>query len=279
MTPRSKGHISNDGGAGGHDMRIGFITDLTDEDFRFAQQMGVCTLEYNENGDDVEHFLSQVSRLKGLCRSQRIRLGVIGRFGRNYISHDSDLARGEITHAECLMKAAADLGASVFVTGAGHGEQRDHKENCRRAVDVLGRFVDLGKTLDLKVALYTCPWGNFAFSPSSWRQILPEVPGLGIKYDPSHAYYDGRDWLAEMRDWGGRFSHTHAKGCLRIDGQRLEDPMPGMDQLNWGAFFAMLHHHNYAGDVMIEPHSDTWNGQRRYAGLRFSINYLRQFIV
>jgi sugar phosphate isomerase/epimerase len=260
-------------------MQIGFITNLTEEDFRFARQMGVSALEYNENADDIGPFLARVEELKDRCRRHHVRLNVIGRFGRNYISDDIDLAQHEIMMTERLIDAAADLGASIFVTGGGHAEQRQHKENCRRAVDVLGRFVEAGAARGLKVALYNCHWGNFAFAPCSWKEILPDLPTLGIKFDPSHVFYDGRDWLAEMRDWGSRFYHTHAKGCLEVDGDRLDDPNPGFDQLNWGAFFAMLYHHNYQGDVMIEPHSGTWHGDRLHPGLRFSINYLRQFVL
>lgn len=260
-------------------MRIGFITDLSEKDFRFAAQTGVSVLEYNENAADVEPFLARVGELKDRCRRYRIGLSVIGRFGRNYISDDPDLAVREIADTERLMDAAAELGASVFVTGGGHAEQREHRENCRRAVDVLGRFVDAGAERGPKVALYNCRWGNFAFAPPSWNRILTEVPNLGIKYDPSHAFYDHRDWLAEMRDWGSRFYHTHAKGALTIGGERFEDPNPGFDAIDWGAFFAVLYHHDYAGDVMIEPHSDTWLGDRRYPALRFSINHLRQFTL
>jgi len=260
-------------------MRIGFITDLSEDDFRFAAEMGVSVLEHNENADDVEPFLACQDELKDRCKRHGIALSVIGRFGRNYISDDADLARKEIADTERLINAAAELGASVFVTGGGHAEQRAHTENCRRAVDVLGRFVEAGTACGLKVALYNCHWGSFAFAPPSWNQILTELPELGLKYDPSHAYYDGRDWLAEMRDWGHRFYHTHAKGCLSIGGERLEDPNPGFDTLNWGAFFALLYHHNYAGDIMIEPHAGTWGGDRRHAGLQFSLQYLRQFLL
>lgn len=260
-------------------MQIGFITDLSEEDFRFAGQMGISALEHNENAADVRPFLARLGELTERCRRHRITLKVIGRFGRNYISDDAELAQREIAQTERLMDAAAELGASVFVTGGGHAEQRDHKENCRRAIDVLGRFVEAGAARGLKVALYNCHWGNFAFGPCSWKQILPEVPDLGIKFDPSHVFYDDRDWLAEMRDWGNRFYHTHAKGCLKIGGAQFEDPNPGFDMLNWGAFFAMLYHHNYDGDVMIEPHSGPWTGDRRRSGLRFSINHLRQFLL
>ncbi len=260
-------------------MRIGFITDLSEEDFRLAGQMGVSALEYNENADDVAAFLSRVDEIKDRCKRYHVGLSVIGRFGRNYISDDADVANREIAATERLMDAAAELGASVFVTGAGHTEQRDHKENCRRAVEVLGRFVAYGEPRGLKVALYNCHWGNFAFAPPSWHQILPELPRLGIKYDPSHPYYDDRDWLAEMRDWGGRFYHTHAKGCMKVGGKEFEDPNPGFDEMNWGTFFAMLYHHHYDGDVMVEPHGGRWVGDLRRVGLRVSINYLRDFVI
>jgi sugar phosphate isomerase/epimerase len=260
-------------------MRIGFITDLSEDDFRVANQLGVAVLEYNENNDDIGRFIAQRPRLKDLCKRHHVSLGVIGRFGRNYVSDDPDIVREETTKTERLMAEAAELGASVFVTGAGHGEQRTHLVNCRRAVEVLARFVEVGKGLGLKVALYSSPWANFAFAPPSWNQILSEVPDLGLKYDPSHAYHDGRDWLAEMRDWGGRLYHVHARGCMATDGKALENPMPGLDQLNWGAFFGMLYHHRYRGDVMVESPSATWGGDRRHPGLRFSITYLRQFQV
>ncbi|MBN1346672.1 MAG: sugar phosphate isomerase/epimerase [Phycisphaerae bacterium] len=260
-------------------MHIGFITDLSEEDFRFAGQTGVSVLEYNENADSVEPFLARTDEIKDRCRRYRIKLDVVGRFGRNYISDDEGTAMREIAATERLMDAAAELGASVFVTGAGHAEQREHTENCRRAVDVLGRFVEAGASRGLRVALYNCHWGNFAFAPPSWNQILSELPELGIKYDPSHAYYDDRDWLSEMREWGGRFYHTHAKGSLKVAGKQFEDPNPGFDEFNWGAFFHMLYHHDYQGDVMIEPHAATWLGRRRHTGLRFSLAYLRQFVL
>ncbi len=260
-------------------MRIGFVTDLSEDDFRFASQLGVSVLEYLEEREDVGAFTARTGEVQELCRRYRIELGVLGRFGRNTISDDASEASREITDTKELMSAAGDLGVKVFVTGAGPAEQREHRENCRRAADVLGDLVEHGQSVGVKVALHTCHRGNFAFGPPSWQRLLSDVPELGIKFDPAHPYYDGCDWREQMRDWGSRFYHVHAKGVLRIGGERLEDPNPGFDDLPWGTFFALLYHHDYDGDVMIEPHSGTWGGARRYAGLRYSVNYLRQFVL
>jgi len=259
-------------------VRIGFVSSLSEEDFRFASQMGVPVLEYHDNGE-MAALSSAFSRLKELSNRYHITVDVVGRRGADHISDDPGLARCELAKSEALMRAAADLGASLFVTGAGNGENREHGLNCRRAVDLFGRLVDLGRTLGLRVALDNCPTDNFAASPSSWRQILPEVPGLGLKYSPCHAYADGRDWLSEMRDWGADFNHVQVSGCLNIGGESYDGTLPGLDRFEWGAFFGMLYERGYAGDVTIDANSPVWSGGRRHAGLRYSINYLRQFVI
>ena len=35
-----------------------------------------------------------------------------------------------------------------------------------------------------------------------WARVLPQLDGAGIRYDPSHSAYDGRDYLAETEEWG-----------------------------------------------------------------------------
>ena len=51
-----------------------------------------------------------------------------------------------------------------------------------------------------------------------------------------------------------------------IAGERFDDPPPGLDVTNWGALFALLYHHNYAGGVSYEPHSRLWNEDRYVKG-------------
>ena len=258
-------------------MRIGFITDLSEEDFKFAAENGIPCVEFYCS-DDINVLINSKDQIKRYMEEYGVEFTTIALFGRNHISQDVNEREKHHDDAKALMDIAADLGAPTFFTSAGHAEDRDLNTNCGLAVDALGSLVEYGKKIGVKVALYNCHWGNFAFAPDSWEILHKEVPDLGIKYDPSHCFYDGRDYLKEARDWGHRFYHVHAKGSLMIDGKRFEDPPAGMDQTNWGALMAVLYHHNYEGDIVIEPHAKTWLGARRHAGIRIAARHLEQFV-
>lgn len=258
-------------------MRIGFICDLSEHDFAFARQNGFRCVEYN-GADNVE-FTSKAADLVTYQREYGVEFNMIGLFGRNYISDDPGERAKHLADAKKTIDFCGEIGSPLFVTGAGHAEGRPLEENVGRATDVLGELIEFGKARGIRVALYNCSWGNFAVGADAWELIMPQLPDLGIKYDPSHAVEGNRDYLVELRDWGKRVYHVHAKGSLVIGGKRFPDPMPGMDQTNWGAIFAILYEQDYPGDVNIEPHSGEWVGSRRYPGLLFSKRYLEQFVI
>lgn len=258
-------------------MRIGFICDLTEEDFKFAKDNGFKVVEYNGNYD--MGFTEKGKELAGYVKKYGVDFNMIGLFGRNYISDDASERAQHLADAKKVIDFTEQVGAPIFVTGAGDAEGRSVAENCKRAIDHLGALIEYARPKGIKVALYNCHWTNFAVAPDSWEILMPALPDLGIKFDPSHCYEDNRDYLTEMRDWGPKIYHCHAKGTLIIGGQRFSDPNPGFDQTNWGAFFAMLYHHNYQGDVNIEQHSGRWLGDLKYTGLLFSKRYLDQFIL
>ena len=258
-------------------MRIGFICDLTEHDFKFAADNGFKCVEYN-GADNVE-FTNKANELAGYVKKYGVDFNMIGLFGRNYISDDPAERKQHLDDAKKTIDFCTQIGSPLFVTGAGHEDNRTLNENCRRAIDALGQLLEYGKSKGVKVALYNCHWGNFAVAPDSWEIIMPALPTLGIKYDPSHAIGDRRDHLVELRDWGPKVYHVHAKGSLSIGGKRFPDPNPGMDETNWGATFAVLYFHNYQGDVNIEQHSGRWLGDLKYPGLLFSKRYLEQFVL
>ncbi|MGI6149126.1 MAG: sugar phosphate isomerase/epimerase [Firmicutes bacterium] len=260
-------------------VRLGFISDLSEQDFAFAQQENLPVLEHNVNGPDVAAFLERRFELRRLLEKYQRQLTAIGRFGRERISDDPEIRQKEQDDAKRLIDFCNAMEVPTFVCGAGLGDGLPFDEKCSRAVDVLGELVEYGLCRGVRVALYNCRWGNFAHRPEAWEVILSAVPNLGIKYDPSHAIYDGADYLRESRDWGHKFYHVHAKGTLIIDGERFEDPPAGMDQTNWGAFLAVLYAKNYRGDLVIEPHATTWVGARFYDGIRIAAHHLRPFVL
>jgi hypothetical protein len=72
---------------------------------------------------------------------------------------------------------------------------------------------------------------------------------------------------------------VHAKGSLVIGGERFEDPPPGLDDTRWGPLFAVLYHHDYGGDVNIEPHAATWTGSRRHDGILLAQRHLSRYVL
>lgn len=256
-------------------MRIGFICDLSEEDFRFAANAGFECVEYN--GSDDIGFTEMADELIGFMGKYGVQFNMIGLFGRDYISDNPEERRRHLADAMVVIDFCERIGCPLFVTGGGDGAGRSIEENSRRAVNHLGQLIEYGKPKGVKIALYNCRWTNFAVSPEAWKLILPHLPELGLKYDPSHAFETG--YLAELRDWGHKVCHVHAKGSLVIEGERFPDPNPGMDQTNWGAVFALLYYHRYAGDVNIEQHSGRWLDDLKYPGLLFSKRYLEQFLL
>lgn len=258
-------------------MRIGFITNLEEEDFKFAQKYEIPCVEYNCS-DNID-FLEKKEEIKKWMKKYRVDFSMIGMFGRNHISENKEEREKNFSDVKKVIDFCEELSIPLFVTGAGEIKEMSFEEKCRRAIEVLSLYLEYAKKRGVKIAIYNCRWTNFLVKPESWEVVLKELKELGIKYDPSHAFYEGDDYLKEARDWGNRFYHCHAKGAVIIDGKRFEDPPCGMDQINWGVFMAILYHHNYKGDINIEPHCDTWQGERRYAGILIAKRYLEQFLA
>lgn len=260
-------------------MRIGFITDLSEADFRFASERGFPCVEHLSFGSvDVAERVAEILRL---TKQYGVDFSMLGFLSVNYISDNPDIAKDAFAKARRLIDACSEIESPLMVTCGGEAEGRSLDENAKRAVDALGQLMDYGSKKGVGLALYNCHITNFAYGPEAWELILPQLPDLGIKFDPSHPFYDGRDYLAEARDWGHRFKHVHAKGSVIIGGKPFEDPPAGLDQTDWRTLFAALYHHNYDADINIEPHSRTWTAtpERRYAGILLAQRYLRQFVL
>jgi sugar phosphate isomerase/epimerase len=258
-------------------MRIGFITDLSETDFRFAADNGFPCVEHVSFGDvDIVEQKEDIRRLK---QTYGVDFSMLALFVQNYISDSKEIAEESFRQARALIDLCHEIEAPLMVTCPGEGEDRSLQENAARAVDAFGELIDYGRPRGVNIALYNCHVTNFAYAPAAWELILPALPDLSLKFDPSHPLYDGRDYLAELRDWGSRVAHVHAKGSLVVGGERFEDPPAGMDDTRWGPLFAVLYHHDYAGDINIEPHAATWTGKRRHDGILLARRHLSQFVV
>ncbi|MCS7253035.1 MAG: sugar phosphate isomerase/epimerase [Armatimonadota bacterium] len=259
-------------------MRLCFITNGSEEDLKFASSEGIPCVEIAIH-DNLEWWEGRYKEYLKMCHRYNVEIAAIGLWGRNYLSDEAEEREKCLAELARTIELASELGTKVVITGGGINHKETIRQMAMRACDLLAPFVERADEYGLKFAFYNCRWANHIIGSEAWDVVLERLPTAGIKYDPSHPFYEGIDYLRELRDYGGRIFHLHAKGCLKIDGKRFDDPPAGMDQIDWGSIFAILYKHGYDGAISIEPHSETWLGERYYFGIRFAKRFLEQFIA
>ncbi|UVI29639.1 sugar phosphate isomerase/epimerase family protein [Paenibacillus spongiae] len=259
-------------------MKLGIIASPEAASFHQAQAKGLEFLEFCINvGSDMEAFLSSIPGLKQASEETGVKVASIGRWGSDRISAEG-IVEEELQTSYRLIDTAAELGCSNFVCGVNYIEELSFYANASFAIDYFRKLIEYGAPKGVQISAYNCSWNNFVDNELAWKVIHGHLPELGIKFDPSHSRYAGRDYLKEARDWGSRFRHIHIKGSVIIDGQRFDDPPAGMDQTDWGTFMAVLYGHGYSGGLSIEPHSHNWHGELGDKGVQFTIDYMTRFL-
>ena len=260
-------------------MKLGIIGGNDKESIDRAKKLGLDFIECDVNvGEDVDGFLERSKEIVNYSKRKGIAFGAVGRWGSIRIDKDG-IIEEELQNDLKLIEAASILGAPVYITGCNYVEEISYFQNCIYAMEFFQKLMDAGKDKGVKIAVYNCRWKNFVCDDMAWTIIHGHLKDLGIKYDPSHCVYAGGNYIDEMNKWGDRFYHVHVKGSLSTsEGERIDDPPAGLDQTNWGAYMGILYKKGYDGNIAIEPHSATWQGELGEKGVKFTVDYIKKFI-
>lgn len=210
-----------------------------------------------------------------------------------------------VAHIRRVIDAARLLGLPVVNTFVGRDWTRSIEDNWPRFKRIWPDLIAYAADRGVNIGIENCPmlftadeWPggkNLAVSPAIWRRMFQEVPDphFGLNYDPSHMVWQQMDYLAPMRQFRDRLHHVHAKDA-RLDRERLDQvgilahpveyhtpKLPGLGDVDWGAFFGVLTDVGYDGPVCVEVEDRAYEGslERRKASLRQSARYLRQFVA
>ena len=264
-------------------MKLGMIRNgCTEEDFQYVKGKGLDFVEVCLNyPQDAKNWLARTAEIKKLSDKYGLPVLSCGRWNGDGGPLD---AKGKVRpealrEAKQTIRACAKLGCPVYHCGCNRVEGMTLFRNYEAAINWFATLIEFGKPLGVKISTYNCHWNSFIDNMAAWEIVHGELPELGIKFDASHSISGGRDYLEEMRVWGHRFCHVHVKGALRVNGQYVDDPPAGLDQLNWPAILGMLYKAQYAGNLSIEPHSATWQGDLGERGLDLTIRYMRSLMV
>lgn len=262
-------------------MKLGIINGWSEESFAYVAEKKLEFIEWCVNNrNDTAVIENDIENIKARIKKYNVPIASVGSWGHDRI--DPKTGGTSETEYSCdarLVDICEKIGCPVFVTGVNRVETMTLLDNVNAAVAYLKKITAFASSKGVKVAVYNCGWNNFVCEPKIWDLVLPNVPGLGIKYDTSHCIGRGGDYLKETRDYGDKFYHIHIKGTLNVDGKHFDDPPAGLDQTNWGAFMDVLYSQNYKGGLSIEPHSKVWNGERSSWGVDFTIDYMRKLVI
>lgn len=261
-------------------MRLGMINGWDDASIREVREKGLSHVEFcmNTKWEGID-LLKEAPEIAARLKRHGVACGAVGRWGEGRIDDDGKIIQKGLTHDKHIIDVAATIGAPVFNVGSNVAKNLSFDENLEATAAYLREIIDYATAKGIKVALYNCSWGNFAYDSRTWVPLLKEFPALGLKYDPSHSIRRGGDYLAEMRDFSKYFYHFHIKGTMDIGGVPYDDPPAGMDDIKWGPVFNLLYTNGYKGMVSLEPHSGRWSDAMDQWGVDFSIRYISQFIM
>lgn len=222
----------------------------------------------------------------------------------NCLSANLEESAAAVEQLRRVMQAAPELGIRNVNTFIGRDHTKSVDANWPRLLDTWGPLMELADSLNLKIGIENCPmlftldeWPggkNIATCPAVWRRLFQDLgsPNLGLNFDPSHLVWQLVDYLSAIRDFSDRIWHTHAKdatldrhklnevGLLALPNLYHTPKLPGLGEVQWGAFIATLLQSGDRGAVCVEVEDRAYEGslELRKASLIQSYRYLKNFL-
>lgn len=245
-----------------------------------------------------------VRRVRDLTGEYGVSISSLG-FYPNALDPDPSVSEAAVAHIKRVIDASAALGVGTMTTFVGRDPRRSVDENWPRFLEVWRPIVRYAEDLGVRIGIENCPmlftadeWPggkNLAISPAVWRRMFDDIPNpnFGLNYDPSHLVWMQMDYLAPIREFADRLVHVHAKDA-RVDRHQLDrhgvlaypklwhtPKLPGLGDVDWGAYFAALTDAGYDGPVCVEVEDRAFEGslERRKDSLVQAARYLRQFVI
>jgi len=309
-------------------MKIGIIQQPKTVDFDWVKSMGMEFVEFDCNdansmmgytpetakGDpavDAYALHAMAGQFAKEIERTGITIGAVGRWGSGAYGADGKINEEEFGHVKELLDMTGELDIPVYCVSAVSNPALSLYKNLGAVIDYFNRVVEYAAKKNTQVCVVNCGMGgNFVRRPEMWDIVLPEVPGLKIKYDPSHSFIHGNKdtHKAEVLAYADQIGYVHIKGVLQGDNapamnsgmfdfmkfggevaelarknmmsgfKYRDNPPAGLDIIDWKFFMSCLYKGGYDGMLSLEPYSRTWSGDNYEKGIRFTINHLRSLM-
>jgi sugar phosphate isomerase/epimerase len=240
---------------------------------------------------------ADLERVRTLVKKTGVSVSALGYYP-NPLSPDAGQREVAAAHIRKVIDASAKLGLGVMNTFIGRDPARTIEAQWDDMKAVWSPIVAHAERAGVKIGIEHCPmlftadeWPggkNLAISPAVWRKLFESFPGptLGLNLDPSHLVWQFIDAPRVIREFAKRIHHVHAKDA-RIDQDKLYElgvtglmwhtpKLPGMGDVNWGAFFSALTDTGYDGPVCVEVEDRAY--EKTLADRKRSLVQSRRFL-
>lgn len=282
-------------------MRLGFLTNYSEERVKFARNAGFKCLELQAGPGsplDATTVGDNLARIKATLDENGIGASALACY-QNHLEDGKEEDRA--AYFRKLLEMAPRLGCNVVATMGGCTAKSRETGKVEESIAAFGQiFREHAKVAEangVKIAFENWPGGhpwplliNIAISPAAWDLMFNAVssPALGLEYDPSHLERLHIDYLAPIKRYAARIHHVHAKDTtiktevLNEVGYIGQDwwhySIPSLGVVDWTAFFNELAAIGYDGDVDIEHEDPNYAGDKFDEGLYVGQKFLSQFV-
>lgn len=226
-------------------------------------------------------------------------------FYPNTMDPDLEKRSAAIAHLKALIKASKKLGVGMVSTFIGRDQHKNLEENIGLFKEIWPDIIALAEDCDVKVAIENCPmlfgadqWPggqNLMCTPVIYRKLFEIIPSpnFGLNFDPSHYVWQGLDYIKTVYEFKDRIFHIHFKdiklypdrlaecGVLAYPLDYMSPKIPGLGDVDWGAFISALNDIRFEGCAVIEVEDKAFESCREdiLNSIRLSKRYLDNFII
>ena len=242
--------------------------------------------------------------VKELVASKGLEISSLA-FYPNVLDANQEKANAAIEHLKAVICASAKLGVGMVTTFIGKDQYKTIEENIELFKAVWPALIALAEEQGVKVAIENCPmlfgddqWPggqNLMCTPAIYRKLFEIIPSpnFGLNFDPSHYVWQGLDYLKTVYDFSDRIFHIHFKdiklypdklkecGVMAYPLDYMSPKIPGLGDVNWGAFISALNDIRFNGCAVIEVEDKAFESCREdiLNSVRLSKRYLDNYLI
>ncbi|MCL2425088.1 MAG: sugar phosphate isomerase/epimerase [Oscillospiraceae bacterium] len=219
---------------------------------------------------------------------------------------DSDLEARQVAidHIMKLIDVSGQMGINMVTTFIGKDKDKTVEDNLELYKEVWTPIVRYAESKKVRIGIENCPMyfskdefpggKNLASTPAIWRKMFELIDSdyLGLNFDPSHPQLLMFDYVKPIYEFKDKIFHVHIKD-LKIYKDKLNEygihsypslwhapKLPGLGDINFGAFCGALNDIGYEGCVCIEIEDRAFEGSEDKVkrGIEQSYRYMTQYM-